>query len=933
MGVLRRIAGVATTLAGVAVLLLLLLAGVPLMLVLLVGWPLPHTLPNWSQITLAFQTQGIDSGALLHILACALWVLWAYLMLGMAVELVATLRGVQGRRRPWVAPGQRLAALLVSVVMFGIALMSRPAAPARPASLAAALAPVQHSAVLAAPHDALTDLIDHRALQSDSPAPVATPAGGVGSLTGQAAPEQEVTVVPGDTLWAIAGEEYQHPTEWARIWEANEGQTEDDGRVFTDPHWIYPGWELEVPGVGGAVETAPVSTPATPVPAPVPQTPAPSSAAAPAVSAPTPVPTASPTPTRAPTPAPAVAPAPALPPSSAAGPPHSKHPAVDAPVSLAEGGTVGVLTAAAICGLLLAAQRYERWRRRPGDPGGSRVAVLARRPSIGRIRATVATARGWSHDQGDEGALAAATSLDERLEAVEAVQGRIVLGRCGGDGSDAVVEIDQLHRLILTGPGADGAARAMVVSFLAHHPWEMAQAVVGQDSPPALVPAPEGTPGLACLSVDSLLERLEAEIRYQRGILERDHLTEWRQRAGSPDPLPALLAVLRAEDVTAAQLERLASAIDSARGLAIAVVVVGALVASWGDQVEVDAAGGVDALSAAVLSGARTLHTLSEGEAAELLAVVAGGRGPDLVPEITAAEEESFAILPEAGDAELAGDRSPAVPAPSTEGPAATLTIPPALEVRRLDIRVYGRVRVLVEGREVLRALPGAGRQVLALLAVRGGLTEEEGIHALGAGSPDQLWKSRFVRGTRGTRPALREALGDRTIDPIPCVGGVFRLNADVIGSDYGRLVAGRDAARRSTDAKHRLAVLTRAADGIRGEPFAGADYNWLVEDQEHVRSLAIDTLSTVAQLYADAGELDAAIETLDQALSIDPDPVERLFQKQILWQYRLGRKEAARELYRRLTHELSERCDRVPSEETEALMESLGASPHVVAR
>jgi hypothetical protein len=29
----------------------------------------------------------------------------------------------------------------------------------------------------------------------------------------------------------------------------------------------------------------------------------------------------------------------------------------------------------------------------------------------------------------------------------------------------------------------------------------------------------------------------------------------------------------------------------------------------------------------------------------------------------------------------------------------------------------------------------------------------------------------------------------------------------------------------------------------------------------------------------------------------------------------------------------LSERCDRVPSEETEALMESLGQMPHVVAQ
>ena len=300
-------------------------------------------------------------------------------------------------------------------------------------------------------------------------------------------------MVPGDTLWGIAGEEYQNPTEWPRIWEADEGQTEDDGRVFTDPHWIYPGWELEVPGVGAAVETAPASTPPTPVPAP--PSPTASPAAAPAVSAPTPAPTPSPSPPPTATSAPAVAPA-VFPPSTAARSPHPEHPAVDAPVSLAEGGTVGVLTAAAICGLLLAAQRYERWRRRPGDPGGSRVAVLARRPSMGRIRAAVATARGWSRDQSEEGAPTAVTSLEGRLEAVGAVPGRIVLGRRGAKGSDVVVEIDQLHRVILTGSGAEGAARAIVVSFLAHHPWEMAQAVVGQDFAAGTRPGAGGDPGI-----------------------------------------------------------------------------------------------------------------------------------------------------------------------------------------------------------------------------------------------------------------------------------------------------------------------------------------------------------------------------------------------------------------------------------------------------
>ena len=249
-----------------------------------------------------------------------------------------------------------------------------------------------------------------------------------------------------------------------------------------------------------------------------------------------------------------------------------------------------------------------------------------------------------------------------------------------------------------------------------------------------------------------------------------------------------------------------------------------------------------------------------------------------------------------------------------------------------MEVRIYGRVRILLDGRELIKGLPDAGRQVLALLVIRGELTEEEGISLLGAGSPDQVWRGRWVWGTRGTRAALRKLLGDDSIDPLPPAKGVVRLNAHIVGSDYGRLIAGRDAAKRMTAPDDRRALLARATEDLRGEPFAGAAYNWLVEEQEGVRAVAIDTLRDLAHLHADLGDLDAAVLTMDQALSIDPDPIEDLFRQQIIWQHRLGRGDAARDLYRRLTRELSERCDVQPSEETLSLMESLGAPPHVFA-
>ena len=930
MGVLRRIAGAITSLAGVAV-LLLLIAGVPLMLVLLVGWPLPHSLPSWNQITMTFQTQGIDMGVLLRVLACVLWVLWAYLMVGMLVELLATLRGLQGRRRPWVAPGQRLAALLVGVVMLGIALMSRPAASTRPVSLSAALIPRTAVVALYDPPPHPAPAASHASLLSSSAAPAA---------------DQNVQVQPGDSLWAIAGQEYGNPQEWPQIWGANQGQVEDNGQTFTDPSLIDPGWQLTVPALDPTV-TAPTAPAAPSVPT---QAVPPASGVAPHdLGLPSLAPSLAPVaPSVVSGGAPASLPATGVPRTDDGSAVHGPTSTDAWVVTLAEAGVLAGITAAALGGLLLAAQRYERWRRRPGDPEGSRVALLARRPSLLRIRAALGTAGAVAHETAVPSV--AVLSLQTRLEAIQSVPGRVVVGRRAGDDGDAIVDIDELHRVELVGPGAEGAARALMVSFLAHHGIENGQVVVATSPEGALIAAAEGTPGLRLLEPAHLLDHLEGEIRYQRGVLDRAGFTTWKQRVQSADPLPALLAVLPAAAIEPSHLERLTAAVEAARDLAVAVVIVGPLAdAWWADVVEVDAAGTGGALSSLLLGRARTLHTLSRSEADELLAVIGAGRDPELVPELAPAEQDCSAnpwqgpsLIPELDEASAlmgaAGAHEPlraaaVAPPPLPAAPASPLVIPPALGPRRVDIRIYGQVRVLVDGQELVKALPDAGRQVLALLSVRGELTEDEIVDSLGAGSVDQIWRSRFVRGTRGTRPALREAFGDSTIDPMPFDGGVYRLDPDLVSSDFRRLLAGRDAALATTVPEHRVALLTRGTEGIRGAPFTKADYLWLADDQEHVRSVAVDTLSQLAELHAAAGDLDKAIDTLDQALTLDPDPIEDLFRQQMLWQHRLGRPQAARDVYHQLVRQLSDRCDRIPSEETTALLDSLDAAPRVVVR
>ncbi|MDQ2960769.1 MAG: bacterial transcriptional activator domain-containing protein, partial [Candidatus Dormibacteraeota bacterium] len=592
-------------------------------------------------------------------------------------------------------------------------------------------------------------------------------------------------------------------------------------------------------------------------------------------------------------------------------------------VTLARDGLIGGGLAAGLAVLLLAAQRYERWRRRPSDQARSRVALLARRPNMLRIRGALAAAVGSDHadPDGDAPALGGA-DLQGVLMAVKSVPGRILVGQRRVGGAEVVADIDQLHGLVISGSGGDAVGRALLLSFLVHHPWEMAQAVIGGPTSNRLLPGAECVPGLQLHpEIDAFLTQLEGEVGYQRSILDREHLDDWRE-LGSDDPLPALMALVRAEDLSPAHLDRLGAVVSDAKGCAIAVIVLGSFAdLGWGRHLAVDAGGLVDPASADLVSGASVLYHLDEQEAEELLAVVGAGRGPDIVPEITEDEEEATA-----GPA--AEPKEVLQPHDATSAPA----ISPLLEVRPVDVRIFGRVRVLVNGREVETGLPASGRQVLALLVVRGELTEAQGVDAFSAGNSSDYYANQWAAGTRKTRAALRDLLGDRTVNCLTCVGGLFRLNDEMVSSDYGRLLAGRRAARETADAEARRALLATATRDLRGEPFANAAYNWLIEDEAAVRSRAMTALEELARLHADAGDLDAAVMALDQALSLDPDPVEAVFQQMMLFQHRLGHGEAVRDLYGRLRHQLVLRCDREPSAETEFLMESLGSAARLVA-
>ena len=66
------------------------------------------------------------------------------------------------------------------------------------------------------------------------------------------------TIVPGDTLWAIAGRFYGNPLDWPTIWNANSW--------ITDPNLIYAGWVIVIPGITNTIAETVVTWPKYPSP-------------------------------------------------------------------------------------------------------------------------------------------------------------------------------------------------------------------------------------------------------------------------------------------------------------------------------------------------------------------------------------------------------------------------------------------------------------------------------------------------------------------------------------------------------------------------------------------------------------------------------------------------------------------------------------------
>ncbi len=233
--------------------IVVLTAGVPAALALIVGWPLPHAVPSVSELSQTLTTGSISDEFFANLLAVLGWIYWAHFIVCLGAEIAAARGGRLARRIPMAGWNQAIAARLIAAVLLlapspGLA-RAIPAVAATPPAAAAMIAPAtpQH-------------MVDK------APEPPAEPVPGLGLE--RPATALPVYVVrgrqlgkPGDTLWSIAQRHLGDPYRWREIFQLNKGRPQPDGRSMQDPErgvvWIFPGWRLLLPADATGLPAAP----------------------------------------------------------------------------------------------------------------------------------------------------------------------------------------------------------------------------------------------------------------------------------------------------------------------------------------------------------------------------------------------------------------------------------------------------------------------------------------------------------------------------------------------------------------------------------------------------------------------------------------------------------------------------------------------------
>ena len=467
----------------------------------------------------------------------------------------------------------------------------------------------------------------------------------------------------------------------------------------------------------------------------------------------------------------------------------------------------------------------------------------------------------------------------------------------------------------LTGPGADGAARAIAARLLTATGPMGAELITTEAAIADLLPtgAAEGfaaTPGVTVFpTLREALAGCESELLARaRWLVDHEDLTAHRDDPAAL-PVPAVLLLAHAPTDTPADAP-LAAHTDAVLQLGAPRELGAVLLGRWPQATLTVAGDGTLSGPPASRHEARTpgpadtrsgrAELLTAADAADLLA--------GLLPPLRDALDllDPMTLLPSLSELAESSATSARADVPLGQALSGGVAVidsagaggvgavgvgsggaPPEgrpVGVGVLEVAVFGRVRLLAapDGREVT----GVRAKILALLALLAvhpdGLTSDQVGEALWPGAPPDRVPGRLSATLALTRRLLRDAAGAGAgdqgqvgapsgddpsrivedagtgrLDLVPLIDSRYQLHPTVLTSDYQRFTAALTEAaraRRDGDDAARRAALRMIADLYRsshGGVLAGIDYSWAIPVRERLRRQATDALATLATLLA----------------------------------------------------------------------------------
>ena len=683
-------------------------------------------------------------------------------------------------------------------------------------------------------------------------------------------------------------------------------------------------------------------------------------------------------------------------------------------VDLGDGALVGLGLAGAVSTALLVSRRR---RRRFYVPGSGRrddllpVAPVVRTLHLAHLDATAeaATATGASGDV--EATVDAESEVDVEADRADshpprdragrttdsdlklahsqrqASRGRVNRGMASGneawpsvpagvaDRREVALDLAGLRGVGLVGPGATGAARALILHLLAT--TDTGPGRTAQEGPVVLVPG--GT--AAALELPDPVRcparlRMVADLAGALDLAETAMLRHARLSAttyadssgGAADGLGLVVVTSVPADT-----RRLQAILDAGGAAGVGAILLG----QWrpGTSLYVDADATVTATSPGPgepLRGAR-LYCLSAADSAELLGQLHAAEPVEHSERAAPVETDATVDLsepgadhavalsqPQPGVRETSGGiASPqgsmpsdapgmhadriAVPTAPVADPTSATPAPnrPAVRSHRsartgLALRVLGPVRLTwtppdslasptpapAVSADITAAVSARLRELLVLLAVHpDGITRDRLADTLwpdtSAGRPFATLNKNLVR--------LRQSIAAATEGHVPEIvlasGDRHQLDAEVIATDFG-VFSDALAARRAAGSDEQRATAYRAVvAAYRGELGEGLAAEWLETSREAVRRDAVDAATSLARLLAGT-DVRAALDMLETGRAFDPYN-EAIYRDIMRLQRRLGQPDAIERTLALLTTRLTE-LDEQPAPETVAFAHRL---------